>query len=144
MRFRYEHFQQKSVTELMKCISIYSDSHGKRCKVCKTYRQWPIWALKEKWFSCYIDFDTTILKLMSTDSQYAFIQHIPLGFSLFLAVPIQPTIQKKKANSSASSNSSSNSNSWQQPNRSNNREINKITQQQQQQPKRFIFKVKYI
>ena len=33
---------------------------------------------------------------MSSDSQYAFIQHIPLGFSLFLAVPIQPTIQKKK------------------------------------------------
>ena len=89
MRFRYEDFQQKNITQLMKCIWIYSDSHGKRCKVCRTYRLWAISTMKEKWLSYYIDFETTVQKLIARDLQYAYIIHAPSNFSLYLK-PIYP------------------------------------------------------
>ena len=89
MRFRYEDFQQKNITQLMKCIWIYSDSHGKRCKVCRTYRLWAISTMKEKWLSYYIDFETTVQKLIARDLQYAYIIHVPSNFSLYLK-PIYP------------------------------------------------------
>ena len=88
MRFNYEHFEKKkTITQLMKCIWIYSDSHGKRCKVCKTYKNWAILAMKQQWLSCYIDFDTVVKKLVARDPQYEYITHIPAGFCLYLLLP---------------------------------------------------------
>ena len=131
MRFNYEHFQQKNITQLMQCLWIYSDAHGKRCK---TYRQWVIWSMKEKWSSSYINFDTVVYKLISRDQQYVYIMHIAAHFLLYLQQPLYPDcrcatcvtykaelavkhgkktqyIKKKSAASTKSNNNSNNSNS---------------------------------
>ena len=86
-RFQYRDFQQKDVVQLMKSIWIFSDVHSRRCRACQRYRIWAIEALREKWLSCYIDFDRVVFKLTSRDKNYAFIPYIPPGFSLFLYQP---------------------------------------------------------
>ena len=45
--------------------------------------------MKEKWLSCYIDFETTVQKSIARDLQYAYIIHGPSNFSLYLK-PIYP------------------------------------------------------
>ena len=40
--------EKKEIVELMKCIWVYSDNHGKRCKVCRLYKNWAIEALEKK------------------------------------------------------------------------------------------------
>ena len=86
-RFQYRDFQQKDVVQLMKSIWVFSDVHSRRCRACQRYRIWAIEALREKWLSCYIDFDRVVFKLTSRDKNYAFIPYIPPGFSLFLYQP---------------------------------------------------------
>ena len=81
---------RKNIIQLMQCLWIYSDAHGKQCKVCKTYRQWVIWSMKEKWSTSYINFDTVVYKLISRDQQYVYIMHIPAHFSLYLQQPLYP------------------------------------------------------
>ena len=84
MRWNYEHFGKKSLTDLMKCIWIYSDNHGKRCKVCRVYRRWAITALESKWLSCYIPLKPLVQKLTTRHPSYAYIARLPPGFSLYL------------------------------------------------------------
>ena len=86
-RFQYRDFQQKDVVQLMKSIWVFSDVHSRRCRACQRYRIWAIEALREKWLSCYIDFDRVVFKLTSREKNYAFIPYIPPGFSLFLYQP---------------------------------------------------------
>ena len=86
-RFQYRDFQQKDIVQLMKSIWVFSDVHSRRCRACQRYRIWAIEALREKWLSCYIDFDRVVFKLTSRDKNYAFIPYIPPGFSLFLYQP---------------------------------------------------------
>ena len=86
-RFQYRDFQQKDVVQLMKSIWVFSDVHSRRCRACQRYRIWAIEALREKWLSCYIDFDRVVFKLTSRDKNYAFIPYMPPGFSLFLYQP---------------------------------------------------------
>ena len=52
----------------MKSIWVYSDAHSRRCRVCQRYRIWAIEALREKWLSCYIDFDRVVFKLTSRNN----------------------------------------------------------------------------
>ena len=63
LRYNYEQFEKKGIVELMKCIWVYSDSHSKRCKVCRLYKNWSIEALEKKWLPEYIDFCTLVQKL---------------------------------------------------------------------------------
>ena len=86
-RFQYRDFQQKDVVQLMKSIWVFSDVHSRRCRACQRYRIWAIEALREKWLSCYIDFDRVVFKLTSRHKNYAFIPYMPPGFSLFLYQP---------------------------------------------------------
>ena len=51
--------------------------------------------MKEKWLSCYVDFDTTVHNLCARDRRYKFIQYVPAGFSLYLAPPTRQTVQTK-------------------------------------------------
>ena len=48
MKFKFEDFLKKDITRLMQWIWPYSDAHGKKCKVCRTYRLWAISAMKKK------------------------------------------------------------------------------------------------
>ena len=62
-RYNYEHFEKKSIVELLKCIWVYSDSHGNRCKVCRLYKKWAIESLEKKWLPEYIDFHSFVYNL---------------------------------------------------------------------------------
>ena len=84
LRYTYDHFEKKSIIELMKCIWVYSDSHRKRCKVCRLYKNWAIEALEKKWLPEYIDFCTIVSKLKHRDLKFAYIAHLPTGYSLYL------------------------------------------------------------
>ena len=97
MRWNYEHFKEKSLTDLMKCIWTYSDNHGKRCKVCRVYKRWDITTLRNKWFSCYIPLEPLLQKLKTRDPKYAYIAHLPSGFSLYL----RPVIRNEASTSTA-------------------------------------------
>ena len=76
--------KQKVLTDLMKFIEIYSDNHGKQCKVCRVYRRWAITALESKWLSCYIPLKPLVEKLTARHPSYAYTAHLLLGFSLYL------------------------------------------------------------
>ena len=84
LRYTYDHFEKKSIVELMKCLWVYSDSDGKRCKVCRLYKNWAIEALEKKWLPEYIDFCTIVSKLKYRDPKFACIGHLPTGYSLYL------------------------------------------------------------
>ena len=84
LRYTYKHFDKKSIVELMKCIWVYCDSHGKGCKVCRLYKNWAIEALEKKWLPRYIDFCTIVSKLKHRDPKLAYIAHLPTGYSLYL------------------------------------------------------------
>ena len=68
----------------MKCIWVYSDNHGKRCKVCRLYKDWATEALEKKWLPQYIDFCTIVSRFKCRDPSLAYIAHLPAGYSLYL------------------------------------------------------------
>ena len=47
LKFTYEDFKNQDVANLMKNIWSYSSVQGKGCKICTTYRNWCIKALKK-------------------------------------------------------------------------------------------------
>ena len=107
LRFQYHDFQKKNIVELMKSIWVYPDAHSRRCRVCQRYGVWAITALKEKWLSCYIDFDRVVFELTSRDKNYAFVPHIPPGFLLFLCQPhIRDQIMGKTTTTTTASTAS--------------------------------------
>ena len=91
LRYNYEQFEKKGIVELMKCIWVYSDSHSKRCKVCRLYKNWSIEALEKKWLPEYIDFCTLVQKLKNRDPRYAYIAHLPTGYLLYLRPLLRAT-----------------------------------------------------
>ena len=89
MKFKYEDFLKKDITRFMQWIWPYSDAHGKKCKVCRTYRLWAISAMKKKkWLSCSMDFETVVTKLIKRDQHWCNIPNIAPQESLFLNAPI--------------------------------------------------------
>ena len=66
LKFTYEDFKNQDVANLMKNIWSYSSMHGKGCKICTTYRNWCIKALKKKkWHKLYVDLDYVVEKLQT-------------------------------------------------------------------------------
>lgn len=83
-RYNYEHFEKKSIVESLKCIWVYSDSHGNCCKVCRLYKKWAIESLEKKWLPEYIDFHSFVYNLKKRNLRYEYIAHLPTGYSLYL------------------------------------------------------------
>lgn len=83
-RYNYEHFEKKSIVELLKCIWVSSDSHGNRCKVCGLYKKWAIESLEKKWLPEYIYFHSLVYNLKKRNPRYEYIAHLPTGYSLYL------------------------------------------------------------
>ena len=83
LKFTYEDFKNQDVANLMKNIWSYSSVHGKGCKICTTYRNWCIKALK-KWHELYVDVDCVVEKLYKQDAKWCNIANLSSNNSLFL------------------------------------------------------------
>ena len=100
-RLNYQHFENKDIIRLMQYIWEYSSYHGKRCGVCKTYKEWAIKATKSKWLSTYINFNTVIAELSRHDRHWSHIPNITPQQTLFVNTPfyqrklLLPPIEEK-------------------------------------------------
>ena len=75
---------KKSIVELLKCIWVYSDSHGNHCKVCRLCKKWAIESLGKKRLPEYIDFHSLVYNFKKRNPRYEYIAHLPTGYSLYL------------------------------------------------------------